>query len=266
MTGPKLNERPVLRVRAAGAPRALPEDEVGAGSRATARYARVSPYKVREVLDLIRGHTAERATEILAFSQRDAATVVGKVLASAIANAWSTNSVPEDELFVSACYADEGPTLKRWRPRARGRATRIRKRTSHVTVIVSRLPEQELQRRRDLRPAAVAERRRRRTGQSTERGIGRRRRQARQEAESAEASEAMGQLGAEGSEQPEGPGEEQPVEEQSDAEAPESGELAESAEAQAEPQVGEPEEAHEAAAEADVPATEAKPEDDEEQE
>ncbi len=143
MTGPKLNERPVLRVRAASAPRALPEGEAGAGARAMARYARVSPYKVREVLDLIRGHTAERATEILAFSQRDAATIVGKVLASAIANAWSNNSVPEDELFVSACFADEGPTLKRWRPRARGRATRIRKRTCHITVKVAEIGPRE---------------------------------------------------------------------------------------------------------------------------
>ena len=163
MPGPKLNERPVLRGRQSG--RTRPARSPGASAKAVARYVRVSPYKVREVLDLVRGHHVERAQEILRFCERDAATLVAKVIGSAVANAEHNEQVASDELFVSACFADEGPTLKRWRPRARGRATRIRKRTCHVTVIVSRLPESELARRRAQRPAAVAERRRRRGGQ-----------------------------------------------------------------------------------------------------
>src|SRR3712207_2798599 len=143
MTGPKLNERPVLRQRADGPPRAIATGDSSTSTRAVARYVRMSAYKVREVLDLVRGQDAERAQEILRFSERDAAALVGKVLHSAIANAEHNHQVAPEELFVSACYADEGPTLKRWRPRARGRATRIRKRTCHVTVIVSRLPESE---------------------------------------------------------------------------------------------------------------------------
>jgi large subunit ribosomal protein L22 len=160
--GPKLNEHPVLRTRQSGRARSVAPSS---STKAVARYVRVSPYKVREVLDLVRGHDVARAQEILRFCERDAATLVGKVLTSAVANAEHNDSVPADELFLSACFADEGPTLKRWRPRARGRATRIRKRTCHVTVIVSRLPESELAKRRSQRPAAVAERRRRRTGQ-----------------------------------------------------------------------------------------------------
>ena len=162
MPGPKLNERPVLRTRLEGKARAVEPSAVS--SRAVARYVRTSPYKVREVLDLIRGHQVDRAQEILRFCERDAATLVSKVLTSAVANAEHTDQVVSDDLFVSACFADEGPTLKRWRPRARGRATRIRKRTSHVTVIVSRLPETELARRRASRPAATGDRRRRRGG------------------------------------------------------------------------------------------------------
>jgi large subunit ribosomal protein L22 len=114
------------------------------GVRAQARFVRSSAYKAREVLDLIRGESAAAALEILEFSERDIARVVLKTLESAIANAENNNGIAAEELFVSACYADEGPTLKRWRPRARGRATRIRKRTCHITVIVSRLPEERL--------------------------------------------------------------------------------------------------------------------------
>jgi large subunit ribosomal protein L22 len=116
------------------------------GTRAVLRHARVSPYKVREVLDLVRGKPVHEAEDILRFSERDAAFVVGKVLHSAVANAENNDELEPEELFVSACFADEGTTIKRWRPRARGRATRIRKRTSHITVIVSRMPEQQLQR------------------------------------------------------------------------------------------------------------------------
>jgi large subunit ribosomal protein L22 len=161
--GPKLNEAPVIRRRPQSRSQAVRTPVTSA--RAVAKYVRISPYKVREVLDLIRGYDAERAQEILKFSERDAAIVVGKVLASAMANAEHDHAMVADELFVSACYADEGPTLKRWRPRARGRATRIRKRTCHVTVIVSRLPDRELQERRARRAqSVVGDRRRRRTG------------------------------------------------------------------------------------------------------
>jgi large subunit ribosomal protein L22 len=114
------------------------------GTRAQARYIRVSAYKAREVLDLVRGRHVAEADEILQFTDRDIATVIRKVLASAVANATNNDAQDPETLFVSSCYADEGPTLKRWRPRARGRATRIRKRTCHITVIVSRLDDTEL--------------------------------------------------------------------------------------------------------------------------
>jgi large subunit ribosomal protein L22 len=163
MTGPKLNEAPVLRRRPESRSQAVKTPVTS--TRAVARYVRISPYKVRQVLDLIRGYDAERAKEILKFCERDAAIVVGKLLDSAIANAEHDHAMVGDELFVSACYADEGPTLKRWRPRARGRATRIRKRTCHITVLVSRLPDRELQERRARRAqGVVGDRRRRRTG------------------------------------------------------------------------------------------------------
>jgi large subunit ribosomal protein L22 len=122
------------------------------GTRAQVKYTRVSAYKAREVLDLIRDEPVARALEILEFAERDVARVILKCLESAIANAEHNDQVPADELFVSACFADEGPTLKRWRPRARGRATRIRKRTCHITIIVSRIaPEKlELMRQREI--------------------------------------------------------------------------------------------------------------------
>src|ERR687885_290199 len=162
MPGPKLNERPVLRRRPESRAQSVRGEVQSA--KALARYVRVSPYKVREVLDLIRGYDAERAQEILKLCERDAAIVVGKVLGSAMANAEHDHALVSDELYVSACFADEGPTLKRWRPRARGRATRIRKRTCHVTVIVSRLPESELRKRRAARAPTAGDRRRRRPG------------------------------------------------------------------------------------------------------
>ena len=109
------------------------------GTRAQVKYTRVSAYKAREVLDLIRDEPVARALEILEFAERDVARVILKCLESAIANAEHNDQIPADELYVSACFADEGPTLKRWRPRARGRATRIRKRTCHITIIVSRI-------------------------------------------------------------------------------------------------------------------------------
>lgn len=114
------------------------------GVRAQHRHARFSAYKARQVLDLIRGKSVAEARTILEFSDRAAAETVLKVLESAVANAGNNNDIPPEELFVSACYADEGPTMKRWRPRARGRATRIRKRTCHITVIVGRYSPEEL--------------------------------------------------------------------------------------------------------------------------
>src|SRR6202047_5422838 len=132
------------------------------GTRAVLRYSRVSPYKAREVLNLIRNLPVGEAEDILRFSERDVAIAIGKLLRSAVANAENNDAQDPEELFVSACFADEGTTIKRWRPRARGRATRIRKRTSHVTVIVSRLPEDRLARLHARRQAEQSARRARR--------------------------------------------------------------------------------------------------------
>ena len=110
-------------------------------AKAIARYVRVSPRKARLVVDLIRGKSAEDASAILKFSPQHAAEVVEKVLMSAIANAEKNNKVPAEQLYVSATFVDEGPTLKRIRPRAQGRAFRINKRTSHITVIVKQREE-----------------------------------------------------------------------------------------------------------------------------
>ncbi len=134
------------------------------GTRAVLRHSRVSPSKVRQVLNLIRGQDVDRAAEILSLGDREAAVTVGKVLASAVANAVHNDGLDAEELYVSACYADEGSTLKRWRPRARGRATRIRKRTSHITIIVSRLPEDRIARRRAKQAANQSQRSRRVAG------------------------------------------------------------------------------------------------------
>lgn len=125
------------------------------GTRATVRYLRVSAYKAREVLDLIRGLHVDDADGILEFTDRAVAADIRKLLASAVANAEKNDEIDPNELYVSACYADEGPTLKRWRPRARGRATRIRKRTCHITIIVSRMSAKELEQRRARTEAAV---------------------------------------------------------------------------------------------------------------
>lgn len=114
------------------------------GTRAQIRFVRVSPSKAREVLNLIRGKHIQDAAEILQFTERAVSETVSKALDSAVANAVNNDEHDPETLYISACYADEGPTLKRWRPRARGRATRIRKRTSHITIIVSRLDDETL--------------------------------------------------------------------------------------------------------------------------
>ena len=103
---------------------------------AQARYVRVSPMKARRVIDLIRGVKATEAQVLLRFADQAAAEPVGKVLASAMANAENNVQLDPDTLWVSSCYVEEGPTLKRFRPRAQGRAFRIRKRTSHIIVVV----------------------------------------------------------------------------------------------------------------------------------
>jgi len=93
--------------------------------------------KARRVVDLIRGLPTEQAQAVLRFAPQAASEPVGKVLDSAIANATNNNSMDPNDLFVSEVYVDEGPTMKRFRPRARGSAARIRKRTSHITVVVA---------------------------------------------------------------------------------------------------------------------------------
>jgi large subunit ribosomal protein L22 len=112
-----------------------------APAKASARFVRVTPMKARRVVDLIRGLPAREAQAVLAFAPQGASEPVGKVLASAMANAEHNNQLDPDTLWVREAYVDEGPTLKRFRPRAQGRAYRIRKRSSHITVVVeSRTP------------------------------------------------------------------------------------------------------------------------------
>jgi large subunit ribosomal protein L22 len=106
-------------------------------ARASARYVRVTPQKARRVVDLIRGLPAAEAQAVLRFAPQSASEPVGKVLDSAIANAENNHDLDPRSLVVSEAYVDEGPTLKRFRPRAQGRAYRIRKRTSHITVVVT---------------------------------------------------------------------------------------------------------------------------------
>ncbi len=177
MPGPKTNERP--------------------GTRAVLRHSSISASKARQVLDLIRGEDVDRAGQILGSTPRQAAVAIGKVLASAVANAVHNDGLYAEDLYVSACYADEATTLKRWRPRARGRATRIRKRSCHVTVIVSRMDDDRLARRRAERDANQA-RRSRRVTESRRRAdlSGRltRRRVAQAEAEEASQAEAEAEL------------------------------------------------------------------------
>ena len=106
-------------------------------ARAIARYVRVSPRKARVVVDLVRGKSVVQAREILAFTNRAIAETVEKTLNSAVANAENQYHVDAESLYVKTCYVDEGPTMKRIRPRAKGSASRIRKRTSHITIIVA---------------------------------------------------------------------------------------------------------------------------------
>ena len=103
---------------------------------AQARYVRMTPMKCRRVLDVVRGMPVQAALDILRFQPQAASEPIGKVIASAAANAENNKQLDPATLFISSAYVDEGPTLKRFRPRAQGRAYRIRKRTSHITVVV----------------------------------------------------------------------------------------------------------------------------------
>jgi large subunit ribosomal protein L22 len=105
--------------------------------RAQAKYIRQAPNKVRIVLDVVRGLPVGEAEQVLKHLNRRASEPIAKVLKSAVANAEHNHSLDADDLYVAEAFADEGPTLKRFRPRARGRATRIRKRTSHITIVVA---------------------------------------------------------------------------------------------------------------------------------
>ncbi len=132
MTGPKLNEKSFVAGERSG-------------TKASAMYVRSSAWKARVVLNLIRDLPVRNADEVLQFCDRDAATVVRKVLASAVANAVHNDEQDAEELFVKACYADEGPTMKRFTPRARGRAGAIKKRSCHITIVVARLDDRRLE-------------------------------------------------------------------------------------------------------------------------
>lgn len=106
-------------------------------AKAVARFVRIAPRKARQVIDLIRGKKISEAQAILKFTPRFSAEVIGKVLNSAIANAENNNKLNRERLVVSEAYVDQGPTLKRFMPRAQGRASAIHKRTSHITIVVA---------------------------------------------------------------------------------------------------------------------------------
>jgi large subunit ribosomal protein L22 len=125
--------------------------------RAEAKWVRMSARKARLVLDRLRGRTVPEARTVLAFTPRAAAREIDRVLRSAVANAESAHALDGDELVIVAAYADEGPTLKRWRARARGRVNRIRKRTCHITIVVAENPALTSERpKRAQKPATEA--------------------------------------------------------------------------------------------------------------
>ena len=130
----------------------MPETKIPE-TMARLRHHRTSPTKVRQVLRLIVGKDVADARETLRFCERGPAETVMKLLDSAVANAEHNDNIPEEELYVARAFADEGPTMKRWRPRARGRGTRIRKRTSHITVVVARYEDEQLDVRRQREAA-----------------------------------------------------------------------------------------------------------------
>ena len=109
--------------------------------RAQAKYVRISPRKARLVAQHIRGRSVPEARAVLAFTAREAAGELEKVLQSAVSNAEANHGIPEDRLYIAHAYVDGGPVMKRWRARARGRVARIRKRTCHITVRLAERPE-----------------------------------------------------------------------------------------------------------------------------
>ena len=106
-------------------------------AKAYVKSVRIAPRKVRLVLDLIRGKDAKEAAAILKFTPKGASPVVAKLLKSAVANATNNHNMDESKLYVKECYANDGMTLKRWMPRAKGSASQILKRTSHITIVVA---------------------------------------------------------------------------------------------------------------------------------
>jgi large subunit ribosomal protein L22 len=205
------------------------------GTRAQMRFARFSASKARAVLDLVRGLPVNEAAEVLQFTERGSSIVISKVLASAIANAEHNDELDGDTLYVAACYADEGPTLKRWRPRARGRATRIRKRTCHITIIVAPMPD-EMAARVEARQAA-----------GTAAPTGRRRGRRAQESRRARVARSRGETVAPEGEEPTAAEADEEIEEEAEAGGEPTDEMVEEA--------GEPaDEADEEAEGAAVPA------------
>jgi large subunit ribosomal protein L22 len=170
MTASKTNERP--------------------GTRATLRGFPMSASKARVVLNNVRGLDVNTAREILAGTTREAADVIGKVLASAVANAVNNDGMVAEELYISAAFADEGITMKRFSPRARGRAGKIFKRSTHITVIVSRMDEERLELMRSARSAQAAASRSRRVASSRRRADQTASLNKRETAHAAEAAQA----------------------------------------------------------------------------
>jgi large subunit ribosomal protein L22 len=146
--------KPKAQTTSAAKSQTLPRREV----QSTAKWVRISPRKARLVTDHIRGRSVPEARTVLAFSDRAAAIEIDKVLRSAVANAEANHGMFGDDLVISAAYVDVGPTIKRWRARARGRVARIKKRTCHITVKVVQNPDIEPRKRRaPATPAQPAE-------------------------------------------------------------------------------------------------------------
>ncbi len=218
MTGPKLNEKATVAGERSG-------------TRAVARHVRSSASKARVVLNLIRGLDVRSADEVLMLTERGIARDIRKVLRSAVANAVNNDEQDASELYVIACFADEGATLRRFRPRARGRATRIRKRTCHITVIVARMSDERLaviQARAEGASASAQASRRARVERSRQR-----------------AEEAKGEIDAVDE------AEDEIIDESADVEAADDAEATDVAEDAVEEAVEETEDAAEAAAESD---------------
>jgi len=148
MTGPKLNERNFVAGEKSG-------------TKASAKYIHSSSSKAREVLNIVRGLPVRRADEVLQYTDRSVSIVIRKVLASAVANAQHNDELDPETLYVKACFADEGPTLKRFTPRARGRAGKILKRTTHITIVLGVLDDDRLEivQAREARRTAAGRRR-----------------------------------------------------------------------------------------------------------